>query len=53
VRVARYRKDVAREVGRVPCQPFGARARTSPILEVTVDVGGPDEGRKDKEEVED
>jgi hypothetical protein len=53
VRVARDGKDVAREVGRVPCQPFGARARPSPVLEVAIDVGGPDEGHEDEEEVED
>ena len=45
-------EDVAREVGWVPGQSFGAGAWTSPVLEVAVDVGGPDEGREDEEEIE-
>lgn len=52
MRVAGYGEHVAREVCGVPGQPFGATAWTSPVLKVAVDVGGPDEGCEDEEEVE-
>jgi len=50
--MAGYREDVASEVSGIPGKAFGVCAGSSPVLEDGVDVGGPDKGNDDEEEVE-